>query len=81
MLCAAKAFFPIQNLCQQKSFLSEFKILERTNNARANPFEIYVQIMIIRFTMNWMMKSKQVRWNAWRIVLLKQYHAWPSYPG
>lgn len=49
------------------------------HKAYANPFEVFVQIMIIRFTLNWMMKSKQVRRNAWRIVSLKQYHAWPSH--
>lgn len=66
----------------KKYFLAVTEILARTNDARktpTNPFEVFVQIRIIGFTLNWMMKSKQVKRNARRIVSQKQYHAWPSH--
>lgn len=76
------SFLPHLKLVPTKYFLSDQNILGKTNNAQnqcANPFQVFVQIMIIRFTLNWMMKSIQVRRNAWRMLSLKQYHAWPNH--
>lgn len=55
------------------------ELLRKANAKNPNPFEVLFKLWLSRFTLNWMMKSKQVKRNVWRTVSLKQYHAWPSY--